>query len=150
MAPEVLEGAISFHQESFLRIDVYAFGLVLWEIASRCEMPGRKYIKRKGGGRMISQYDESVLTVIITEEKFVLSDLTSYTHSTCPSIIIIFRRNVVLCQIGQYTHTKLSDILGLFWHDAPGFLVHRFSYFFMFKCQISRVVLYRLEFEGIV
>ena len=42
MAPEVLEGAISFHQESFLRIDVYAFGLVLWEIASRCDIPGSK------------------------------------------------------------------------------------------------------------
>lgn len=39
MAPEVLEGAICFHQESFLRIDVYAFGLVLWEIASRCVIP---------------------------------------------------------------------------------------------------------------
>ena len=42
MAPEVLEGAICFHQESFLRIDVYAFGLVLWEIASRCVIPNSK------------------------------------------------------------------------------------------------------------
>lgn len=38
MAPEVLEGAISFDQESFLRIDVYAFGLILWEMSSRCEL----------------------------------------------------------------------------------------------------------------
>ena len=42
MAPEVLEGAISFYQESFLRIDVYAFGLILWEIASRCEILNSK------------------------------------------------------------------------------------------------------------
>ncbi|CAL7934195.1 unnamed protein product [Xylocopa violacea] len=36
MAPEVLEGAINFTRDSFLRIDMYACGLVLWELASRC------------------------------------------------------------------------------------------------------------------
>uniref|UniRef100_A0A673KS61 Serine/threonine-protein kinase receptor n=1 Tax=Sinocyclocheilus rhinocerous TaxID=307959 RepID=A0A673KS61_9TELE len=36
MAPEVLEGAISFQRDAFLRIDMYAAGLVLWELASRC------------------------------------------------------------------------------------------------------------------
>ncbi|XKL67279.1 hypothetical protein PGB90_002770 [Kerria lacca] len=36
MAPEVLDGAINFTTESFLRIDMYAFGLVLWELVSRC------------------------------------------------------------------------------------------------------------------
>lgn len=36
MAPEVLEGAINFQRDSFLRIDMYAFGLVLWELVSRC------------------------------------------------------------------------------------------------------------------
>ncbi|XP_059353748.1 activin receptor type-2A isoform X2 [Carassius carassius] len=36
MAPEVLEGAISFQRDAFLRIDMYATGLVLWELASRC------------------------------------------------------------------------------------------------------------------
>lgn len=36
MAPEVLEGAINFSRDAFLRIDVYACGLVLWELASRC------------------------------------------------------------------------------------------------------------------
>jgi len=36
MAPEVLEGAITFSNSAFLRIDMYAFGLVLWELASRC------------------------------------------------------------------------------------------------------------------
>lgn len=35
MAPEVLEGAINFQREAFLRIDVYAFGLILYEICSR-------------------------------------------------------------------------------------------------------------------
>ena len=37
MAPEVLEGAINFSRDSFLRIDMYACGLVLWELASRCK-----------------------------------------------------------------------------------------------------------------
>ena len=38
MAPEVLEGAINFSRDAFLRIDMYACGLVLWELASR-EVP---------------------------------------------------------------------------------------------------------------
>ena len=36
MAPEVLEGAISFYRDSLLRIDMYACGLVFWELLSRC------------------------------------------------------------------------------------------------------------------
>ena len=36
MAPEVLEGAINFSRDAFLRIDMYACGLVLWELISRC------------------------------------------------------------------------------------------------------------------
>lgn len=53
MAPEVLEGAINFQRDSFLRIDMYAMGLVLWELVSRCvegdgesdsvEMPLRRW-----------------------------------------------------------------------------------------------------------
>ena len=40
MAPEVLEGAIMFNRESFLRIDIYALGLVMWEMISRCTVKG--------------------------------------------------------------------------------------------------------------
>lgn len=40
MAPEILEGAINFNRDSFLRIDVYACGLVLWELLSRCTAHG--------------------------------------------------------------------------------------------------------------
>ena len=36
MAPEVLEGAINFNRAAFVRIDLYACALVLWELASRC------------------------------------------------------------------------------------------------------------------
>lgn len=39
MAPEVLDGAINFTRDAFLRIDVYACGLVLWELLSRTELP---------------------------------------------------------------------------------------------------------------
>ncbi|XP_055337465.1 activin receptor type-2B-like [Paramacrobiotus metropolitanus] len=35
MAPELLEGAISLNVASFLRVDIYACGLVMWEILSR-------------------------------------------------------------------------------------------------------------------
>ncbi|CAG5118529.1 unnamed protein product [Candidula unifasciata] len=36
MAPEVLEGAICFNLDSFLRIDMYACGLIIWELMTRC------------------------------------------------------------------------------------------------------------------
>ena len=36
MAPEVLQGAINFSKNSFLSIDMYACGLVLWELVSCC------------------------------------------------------------------------------------------------------------------
>nr|XP_039266546.1 activin receptor type-2B-like [Styela clava] len=35
-SPEVLEGAISFQKDAFIRIDMYAFALVVWEIMTRC------------------------------------------------------------------------------------------------------------------
>ena len=38
MAPEVLEGAIHFTRDAFLRIDIYAMSLVLWELVSRCAL----------------------------------------------------------------------------------------------------------------
>lgn len=41
MAPEILEGAINFQRDAFLRIDIYAFALVLWEVVTRCsDAPG--------------------------------------------------------------------------------------------------------------
>ena len=36
MAPEVLDLAVSFNCDAFLRIDVYACGLTLWELLCRC------------------------------------------------------------------------------------------------------------------
>lgn len=41
MAPEILEGSITFMPDSFLRIDIYACGLVLWELVSRCTAHGQ-------------------------------------------------------------------------------------------------------------
>ncbi|XP_037046242.1 TGF-beta receptor type-1 isoform X3 [Bradysia coprophila] len=39
MAPEVLDETINTHHfDSFKRADVYAFGLILWELARRCNM----------------------------------------------------------------------------------------------------------------
>lgn len=41
MAPEVLDESINMHHfESFKRADVYALGLVLWEVARRCSVGG--------------------------------------------------------------------------------------------------------------
>lgn len=38
MAPEVLEGAVNLRdcETSLKQIDIYALGLVLWEVAYRC------------------------------------------------------------------------------------------------------------------
>lgn len=45
LAPEVLEGAINFQRDAFLRIDMYAMGLVLWELMSRCKAAdGEKHV----------------------------------------------------------------------------------------------------------
>ena len=42
MAPEVLDDSINMkHFESFKRADIYAMGLVFWEIASRCSIGGK-------------------------------------------------------------------------------------------------------------
>lgn len=41
MAPEVLDETLNInHFDSFKRADVYAFGLILWEIARRCNIGG--------------------------------------------------------------------------------------------------------------
>ena len=44
MAPEVLEGAITFTRDAFLHIDVYALSLVLWEMAGRCTAASGRFI----------------------------------------------------------------------------------------------------------
>lgn len=49
MAPEVLDDSINMkHFESFKRADIYAMGLVFWEIASRCSMGGEDVMGRVG------------------------------------------------------------------------------------------------------
>lgn len=46
MAPEVLDDSINMkHFESFKRADIYAMGLVFWEIASRCSMGGEDQMR---------------------------------------------------------------------------------------------------------
>lgn len=44
MAPEVLDDSINMkHFEPFKRADIYAMGLVFWEIASRCSIGGNHF-----------------------------------------------------------------------------------------------------------
>lgn len=41
MAPEILDETMNCnHFESYRQADIYAFALVLWEIARRCELDG--------------------------------------------------------------------------------------------------------------
>lgn len=47
MSPELLDGTVNMkHFESFKRADVYALGLVLWEVARRTSFGG-EYLKLK-------------------------------------------------------------------------------------------------------
>lgn len=49
MAPEVLDDSINMkHFESFKRADIYAMGLVFWEIANRCSMGGEHQEEEAG------------------------------------------------------------------------------------------------------
>ena len=56
MAPEVLEGAINFSKDAFLRIDVYACGLVLWELASRCSSAARPVSLLQNKNPVVEEY----------------------------------------------------------------------------------------------
>ena len=48
MSPEVLEGAINFQRDAFLRIDIYAYALVAWEVLTRChDVPGISFFLNK-------------------------------------------------------------------------------------------------------
>lgn len=38
MSPEILQGSITFQQESFLKADMYSIGLVMWEMFSRTKI----------------------------------------------------------------------------------------------------------------
>lgn len=40
MAPEVLDGSVNFSPLFMLKVDIYAFALVLWEVISRCTAAG--------------------------------------------------------------------------------------------------------------
>lgn len=39
----MLEGAVNFQREAFMRIDMYACGLVLWEMTTRCAIDDSKF-----------------------------------------------------------------------------------------------------------
>ena len=41
MAPEILDGAMCFNRDAFLRVDMYACALVLWEMTNRCTVLGK-------------------------------------------------------------------------------------------------------------
>ena len=44
MAPEILQGSITFKAEAFIATDVYALGLVMWELLSRCNETSGQYL----------------------------------------------------------------------------------------------------------
>lgn len=89
MAPEVLDDSINMkHFESFKRADIYAMGLVFWEIASRCSMGG-KYQMRGGwlgcgwGGKSLAKWKEGEVDRLMmsNDEELIMEILTyQYLH----------------------------------------------------------------------
>lgn len=60
MAPEVLDDSINMkHFESFKRADIYAMGLVFWEIASRCSIGGTS-VKRTGFSLLLLHFGSAL------------------------------------------------------------------------------------------
>jgi hypothetical protein len=67
MAPEILEGSITFGRDSWIRMDMYACALVLWELLSRCQthdtIPGEyqcPYEEELGREPIIEELQEHV------------------------------------------------------------------------------------------
>lgn len=92
MAPEVLEGAIQFSRDAFLRIDTYAMALVMWELMTRCnflELPrARANDRRDNGPRRASASEEEAVEEENEEEEtdeglVMLEDDSS--HRSTPS-----------------------------------------------------------------
>merc|ERR1711892_405427 len=82
MAPEILERAISFNRDSFLRIDIYAFALVMWECLSRCrELPGGVAAYKLPYERELgaSPTDEDIQEYVVNKK--LRPRLYHYTHN---------------------------------------------------------------------
>ena len=72
MAPELLDGAANLRESetSLKQIDIYALGLVIWEMATRCTcLYNGKVITMLSFSRLINSY----LTKIIDWENFFKS-----------------------------------------------------------------------------
>ena len=66
MAPEVLDDSINMkHFESFKRADIYAMGLVFWEIARRCSI----------GGKSLSPPPTFCYEQVVQELPFLLNEI---------------------------------------------------------------------------
>lgn len=66
MAPEVLESRVNLEDlEAFKQIDVYSMALVLWEMASRCQVIGGKTLS------MVSIYlSEETGKLLLPQRRF--------------------------------------------------------------------------------
>lgn len=86
MAPEVLDDSINMkHFESFKRADIYAMGLVFWEIASRCSMGGEDQMSGGwlgwGGDSLAKQGEGEADRLMSNDEELIMDILTShYLH----------------------------------------------------------------------
>ena len=62
MAPEILDGSINYTKfDSYKMVDIYCFGLIIWEIARRTSMSGSVHILARvyvlfGAGNRAEEY----------------------------------------------------------------------------------------------
>ena len=76
MSPEILSETInSYNFESFLRSDMYSFGLVLWEICRRCD---------KGNGRfvcVVCLHTASLCSFTTLSVSFDIANIVSFSFA---------------------------------------------------------------------
>ena len=74
MSPEILDETINMnHFDSFKQADMYAFGLVLWEIARRCVTGGKLCVYPISVLYFVLSFVKGSFTLAHTKAKFFVT-----------------------------------------------------------------------------
>ncbi|XP_022690043.1 TGF-beta receptor type-1-like isoform X4 [Varroa jacobsoni] len=90
LSPEILDGTMAVHQfDSFKRADMYALGLVLWELCRRCSLIADEY--------QLPYFDVVAPDPSIEEMKHIVCDkklrptIPESWHTACPELVALSR-----------------------------------------------------------
>ncbi|OQR73711.1 TGF-beta receptor type-1-like [Tropilaelaps mercedesae] len=90
LSPEILDGSIAMHQfDSFKRADMYALGLVLWELCRRCSLVADEY--------QLPYFNVVAPDPSMEEMKQIVCDkklrppIPDSWHKACPELVALSR-----------------------------------------------------------